>query len=248
MTYRAPLLPVVSRVVGVQMAMVYAAAPLTTGQFNPAVSVAIWLRGRLSLSNLVYFVGSQILGGIIGAACSQYWMGSEAFLAATPQPGIDPVTGLRVSEDRAFLGELMYALLVVLASLHTTTAENNKGNNFFGMCIGYAVMSGRLAVTNFSGGVFNPAIVSGLYAVSNSSASLWLYWVAPMFAAGIGAFFFMIMVPSEFSKDIPSFVQVVLQDWHVSKYFTEFICTWFLTMSAVLGNGGSCCCSPCASL
>ena len=74
---------------------------------------------------------------------------------------------------------------------------------------------------------------------SNSSASLWLYWVAPMFAALIGAFFFLIMVPSEFSKDIPSFVQVVLQDWHVSKYFSEFICTWFLTMSAVLGNGGA---------
>ncbi len=48
-----------------------------------------------------------------------------------------------------------------------------------------------------------------------------------------------LQVPSEFSKDIPSFVQVVLQDWEVSKYFTEFICTWCLTMSAVLGNGGA---------
>ncbi len=65
---------------------------------------------------------------------------TEDFLAATPRaaPG--------VSEDRAFLCEIMYALLVVLSSLHTTTAETTKGNNFFGMCIGYAVMSGRLAI------------------------------------------------------------------------------------------------------
>ncbi len=46
--------------------------------------------------------------------------------------------------------------------LHTTTAETTKGNNFFGMTYGYAVMSGRFALTNFSGGVLNPAIVSGL--------------------------------------------------------------------------------------
>ena len=70
-----------------------------------------------------------------------------------------------MGENRAFLGEIMYTVLLVLAALHTTTAENNKGNNFFGMCIGYSVMSGRWALKDFSGGVLNPAIVSGLYAV-----------------------------------------------------------------------------------
>jgi hypothetical protein len=49
----------------------------------------------------------------------------------------------------------------------------------------------------------------------------------------------VLQAPNEFSRDFPSFVQVVLQDWHVSKYFTEFIGTWMLTQSAVLGNGGA---------
>jgi aquaporin Z len=218
------------------MAMVYCAAPLTCGQYNPAVTFAIWLRGRLTLSNVIYFLIAQILGGIVGAGLSLYWLGADAFVANTPgHPGI--------SEERAFLCELLYSMLIILAVLHTTTTEATKDNQFFGMAIGFAQLAGRLAVARISGGVFNPAVVSGLYAVSPeaTAGSLWLYWIAPYVGAGVAVVVFVLMAPTEFSADIPRWILLFLQDFHISKYFTEFMMTMFLTLSAVLGNGGASC-------
>ena len=102
----------------------------------------------------------------------------------------------------------------------------------------FAALSGREATLQFSGGVFNPAVVSGLYAVNGTNSSLWVYWIAPLFASGVAVVMFVLMSPAEFSKDIPRYVLVFLRDWNISKYFTEFICTFFLTISAILGNGG----------
>jgi aquaporin Z len=228
------------------MAMVCAAAPLTYGHFNPAVSVAVWARGRLKLSSLITYVIAQLIGGLLGSGVSRFWLGGHQFSCNFPSRH----NGVDITEDRAFAIEFVFALMIILSYLHATTTEANRDNQYFGLAIGFAMLSGREAAGKYSGGIFNPAVASGLYAVSHQYKTLagdeeadpnllWIYWIAPLFAAGGAVIIFMLMAPYEFSKDIPKYILVFSRDWNLAKYFTEFICTFFLTVSAVLGNGGA---------
>jgi aquaporin Z len=221
--------------------MVSAAAPLTYGHFNPAVSLAIWARGRLKLSSLIIYCLAQLLGGFIGAGVSRFWLGGVHFDCNFPSP----FKGINTREDQAFAVEFAFALMIILSYLHATTTEANKTNQYFGLAIGFAMLSGREAAGPYSGGIFNPAVASGLYAASRDAVSeaernlLWIYWIAPLFAAGVSVVLFLLMAPNEFSRTVPRYILVIARDWNLAKYFTEFICTFFLTISAVLGNGGT---------
>jgi hypothetical protein len=80
----------------------------------------------------------QIIGGIIGAACSEFWVGADEFLANQPTP--------TVSQDRAFVCEFVFSLLIILSYLHNTTTEANRNNQYFGMAVGRAVSSAVCAL------------------------------------------------------------------------------------------------------
>jgi len=220
-----------------RMALVYCAAPLTLGHFNPCVTAAIWFRGKLALSSALYLFVAQHIGGLIGAMCVRYWLGGAAFATAIPMPNI--------SNNRAFLGESMYATLLVLVYLHACTTESCRGNNYYGMAVGFAQLAGRLVLAKPTGGAFNPAIVAGLYALNNSGKNLWMYYFGPFVGSGVACVFFVIMAPDEYFKDeevfkkqTPGILKKILIDFDCAKYFTEFVGTWILTQTAILGNAG----------
>jgi len=219
------------------MALVYCAAPLTLGHFNPCVTAAVWFRGKLSLSSAAYIIVTQHIGGLAGAAAAQYWLGPSRFADNIPVPTI--------SDGSAFVGEMMYATLLILVYLHTTTTHACRGNQYYGLAIGFAQLAGRLVLLVPTGGSFNPAVAAGLYAANSTGKNLWMYYFGPFVGAGIACLFFVIMAPEEyfkheevFKKRTPWALKVVLIDWHCAKYFTEFVGTWILTQTAILGNAG----------
>ena len=69
--------------------------------------------------------------------------------------------------------------------------KGTENNSFYGLAIGFTVMSGALAVGGISGGVFNSAVDVGICVMKLASWSdIWVYLVAQLSAAGIAAIVF----------------------------------------------------------
>src|SRR5215469_3171138 len=133
------------------MVMVYATGYVSGGHLNPAVTLAAWVRGKLPGCQVLPYILSQVLAGVVAA-----WV-AKMFIA----PGIT-VTASTYPFYPALVAEFLYTFALCYVVLNVATAEGNDGNNFYGLAIGFTVMVGAFTVGKISGGVFNPAVAAGL--------------------------------------------------------------------------------------
>jgi aquaporin Z len=167
------------------MVMVYMGGHISGAHYNPAVSLAVWLRGKLGLIDLGLYVASQLVGALLGAGVGYFAMKSRF-------PKLAPAEGESVAV--ALLLEVLFTFALALVVLNVATARKTANNSYFGLAIGFTVLAGAVAVGPISGGAFNPAVGTGLTVIKmvggGGSASaldyLWLYWVGPL-AGGAGA-------------------------------------------------------------
>merc|ERR1719456_707025 len=66
----------------------------------------------------------------------------------------------------ALLVELLYTFMLCFVVLNVATAEDNAGNQYYGLAIGFVIIAGGYAAGNISGGAFNPAVALGVAAAS----------------------------------------------------------------------------------
>ena len=160
------------------MVMVYMGGHVSGAHYNPAVSVALFLRGALDGSQLVPYIAAQILGA---------WLAAGAVFLITgatfaPAPGADYGT-LPV-----LLAEVLVTFALALVILNVATAKATEGNSYYGLAIGFTVLAGAYAVGPVSGGAFNPAVGIGpvlvdVLAGDGSMGNLWFYLVGPLAGA-----------------------------------------------------------------
>ena len=161
--------------------MVYAGGHISGGHYNPAVTLAVWLRGKSSASGAVAYWVAQVAAAVVAAAI---------VLLLKEGPGA-PITYDVVP---ALLAEFLFAFAVCFVVLNVATAKSTEGNNYFGFAIGFTVMVGAYAVGNVSGGVFNPAVAIGITIMSISDiSSLWIYLVATLLGGAAAAGTFNVM-------------------------------------------------------
>ena len=162
------------------MVMVYMGGHVSGAHYNPAVSAALALAGKLERRELPPYVASQVAGAAAAAFAVRALAGD--YLVVAPGAG--------ASVGAALLAEALFAFALVLVVLNVATDARTEGNSFYGLAIGLTVMVGAFAVGGISGGVFNPAVGTGpiLVALSGggSLGDLWLYWVGPV-AGAVGA-------------------------------------------------------------
>jgi aquaporin Z len=176
-----PLLLAPLAIGGVLMVMVYMGGHISGGHYNPAVSLAVMLRGKLSGTNLTLYWIAQVLGAI-AAALMVYCILSRTF-APTPAPAYGVA--------RALLVEFIFTFALALVVLNTATAPRTEGNSYFGLAIGCTIVVGVLAGGGISGGAYNPAVAVGPALIDvllggGTLRHLWIYLVAPL-AGGVAA-------------------------------------------------------------
>lgn len=158
------------------MVMIYAGGHISGGHYNPAVTLGVWLRGRCASKDVPGYWLAQLLGGIIAAAVLNYLKGD---LHAKPME-------LRVGP--ALLAEFLFTFALVYVVLNSATAKGTAGNSFYGLAIGFTVMTGAFAVGSVSSAAFNPAVAIGISIMGLSAwSNIWIYLVADLcggFAAG----------------------------------------------------------------
>lgn len=165
------------------MTMVYMGGHVSGGHYNPAVSLAVLLRGKLaSTGEFVAYVVSQ-LAGAIAAALVAYVITGKTF---APAPG-DSASALG-----ALLVETLFTFALALVVLNSAVSAKTQGNSFYGLAIGFTIVVAAFAGGSISGGAFNPAVGTGPILVQaalggGSLSHLWLYLVGPFLGGALAA-------------------------------------------------------------
>ncbi|MGF1679487.1 MAG: MIP/aquaporin family protein [Candidatus Methylacidiphilales bacterium] len=133
----------------VLIAMLYAGGHISGAHYNPAVTLGVWINGKISTKEAVMYAVAQILAGAVAALCVNFIRGSSS------EPGT-------LFMGPAFLAEFLFSFALVFVVLNVAVAKSTQGNPYFGAAIGLTVMAGAFAVGDVSGGAFNPAVVTGL--------------------------------------------------------------------------------------
>jgi len=170
----------------VLMIMVYAGGHLSGAHYNPAVSLAIFLRGKLGMNEMLSYMGTQVIGGLLGAIAAYMITGNSASCLHTPGAG--------VGAGAALLAEILGTFALCYVVLNVATTKANNGNSFYGLAIGFTVFAMAVGLGPVSGGAFNPAVGIGrnlcntLMCGGDSIGNIWIYIVGPLVGGALAAF------------------------------------------------------------
>lgn len=157
------------------MALVYAGGHISGAHYNPAVTLAVLLRGKATGAELVGYWVAQISGGVL-AALSVRALGVEG-----PAGVADFAVG------PALLAEFLFTFALAYVILNVATTRGTTGNSYYGLAIGFTVAAGAAAVGGISGAAFNPAVAIGVTVLGITAPGfLWVYFVANL-AGGVAA-------------------------------------------------------------
>lgn len=156
----------------VLVAMIYAGAHISGAHYNPAVSLAIYLRGKLSLKDLGLYWIVQLIAALVAGYLTIYFKGGPA---AAP---------FQWETGKEFLAEFLFTFALCFVVLNVGLSNGTKGNSFYGLAVGFTILVGAYCFGSISNAAFNPAVGLGVTIMNLSTWShLWVYFVANFLAA-----------------------------------------------------------------
>jgi len=168
------------------MIMVYAGGHVSGGHYNPAVTLAVWLRGRCPQADVPGYIVAQVAAGIVAAF---------VVLGLKNDPVV-PTQSIHVLP--ALIAELVGTFALAYVVLNVATAKSTTGNSFYGLAIGFTVMTMAFALGPVSGGAFNPAVAVGITLMKLAKVTnLWIYLVANFGAGALAAYVFQYINPED---------------------------------------------------
>jgi aquaporin Z len=155
-------------------AMIYAGGHISGAHYNPAVTMAFWLREKMNSRDVFPYMITQTVAGVLAA------------LAVLLIKGASETSPMEISILPALVAETLFTFALCLVILEVATSKATQGNSYYGIAIGFTVMAGTYAVGSISGGVFNPAVAVGIIIMGIvDPSSIWIY----LCANSIGGFF-----------------------------------------------------------
>lgn len=168
------------------MVMVYAAGHVSGGHLNPAVTLAVFIRGRCPVRDVIPYWVAQVLAGVVAALAAVFLTGKSG----TPME----ITNI----PAALLAEFLFTFALAYVVVNSATAKGTAGNSFYGLAIGMTVMVGAFSVGSISGGAFNPAVAVGAAMMKLIKFSdIWIYLVADLAGGLCAALVFKFLNPED---------------------------------------------------
>lgn len=158
----------------VLVVLVYSGGPISGGHFNPAISLAAFLRGTLQFQSLLLYWVFQFAGAFCGALLGALISGNVVY----------PSKGPEYYLLQAFLAELVFTALLTFAFVACTTNKKVEDNSYYGVAIGLVVFVGTATCAPISGAAFNPGVAVALSIVHGLSRIGYMLWIVIAEAVG----------------------------------------------------------------
>jgi aquaporin Z len=162
--------------------LIYANGYMSAAMFNPAVTLAFWLRGRIETKDALAYIGVQFVAAVAAASLT---------LALTmAKPIVQPIAAppQYFALIPALLAEVVGTFLMGWVILNVATSKTIEGNSFYGLAIGSTVAGLIYTLGSVSGSVFNPAVAVALdVAQIGNWGNLWMYFVGGFGGAAVAA-------------------------------------------------------------
>ncbi|MDR2862555.1 MAG: aquaporin [Puniceicoccales bacterium] len=181
----------------VLMVMIYAGGHISGGHFNPAVTLGVWIRGRCPAKDVGPYIVAQLLGAALAVLAAKTLYPAAAALladAVKPAAGAAATAATCATVLPIILAEFLFTFALVYVVLNVATAKRNAGTGFYGLAIGFTVLTGAVAVGGISGGAFNPAVAFGVALLGKTTVltfwSIWQHLTGEILAALVAGFAF----------------------------------------------------------
>ena len=168
------------------MVMIYAGGHISGGHYNPAVTLAVLIRGKIGIQDAVSYMVSQIAGAIAAALLVGYFKDIPAEAMAVHD------------SSKALVAELLGTFALAYVVLNVATAKGTAGNSFYGLAIGFTVYFAGSLLGSLSGGAFNPAVAIGASVIKAFAwSNIWIYLVGCFGGALLAALVFKMNNPDD---------------------------------------------------
>jgi len=173
----------------VLMVMVYAGGHISGAHYNPAVTLGVFIRGKINGVDAALYWVAQIAGGIAGALVAKWGVNPGKVTALSPSGRTLGV---------AFAAEVLFTFALVYVVLNVATSKDHPDNGFYGLAIGFTVAAGAFAVGGLSGGAFNPAVAFGAASAGMFAWSkIWLWLIADLAGGAAAGAAFILLNPED---------------------------------------------------
>ncbi len=163
-------------VAAVLLPLIYAGARVSGASYNPVVSFALVLLGKMTPSQAMAYAVAQLLGAMGGGFVTRALVSPAGVMDHDPSFDLIPASGLP---------EALYSFALVLTVLQTAVSKAQSRNSFFGLAISSVVGVGAA----FGAGM-NPAVAGGLFAAAGHTKGLLARLAVPLLMAVPAALFF----------------------------------------------------------
>lgn len=162
--------------------LVSALGPISGGHFNPAVTFAVWVTGRIDPVRAVLYVAAQLIGGL-AAGLALRWV----FPVASWEPVAlgTPAIGVEIGVAAGIVVEAVLTMVLIVAVFGT--AIDPRAPKIGGLAIGLAVAADILMGGPLTGAAMNPARWFGPAVAVGAYADWYVWWIGPLVGAAIAA-------------------------------------------------------------
>ena len=162
------------------MVMIFAGGHVSGAHYNPAVTLAVLIRGRITMGDAITYWIAQTGGALAAWALATFIFNVEG-----------PDTSAVKSVSQGLGAEILGTFALGYVVLNTATAKGTSGNGFYGLAIGFTVIACAFTFGGFSGGAFNPAVALGACLMKGFIwADLWIYLVGNLVGGALAAIVF----------------------------------------------------------
>jgi aquaporin Z len=212
---------------------IYALGKSSGANFNPAVSLALGMCGKMEWADVGIYIAIQIIAGVIAAFAYVGMFGMHLAFNLGPTKGHTPF--------QACLVELIYTFMLCFVVLNVAASKMQKRNNnqFYGIAIGFVIVAGAYGAGSVSMGCFNPAVAFAL-----DTASFWIgfqygpiYMIFEFLGGALAAALFKVCRPEEAEDpegDLPPLGEGEERYPLSSRLVSEFIGTYMLVLTVGL--------------
>lgn len=166
----------------------YAYGHLSGVHINPAVTLAVWIAGKIETDRAAAYVAVQLVGGILGGLALRWTLGGvETGLGVTTLARGLAIGTVSIDVSPASGCFIEAVLTFFLVNSVLNAAVSGKAGDLAGLAVGLTLVFCILLGAPLTGASLNPARTIGPAVVTGSFADLWVYLAGPVLGAGAAA-------------------------------------------------------------